>query len=207
MKDELSSNQTVNQPIPWRPLTALALALVAQFLLEPPAHGWLSLALYLPAIGLAVWSFVNGEWVIASRADEPAHVEPQTVRVFPLLISLPLLGVAFYLFDNNRFTLINLLLWLAGMILFIYAFRVRTKRSASRVDWKWIALIAICLAFTVFFRFHRSATMPKKSLIYMTLRAARRASSFRATPAAKHFKCTGRFSLHGYLARDCRSKV
>jgi hypothetical protein len=159
MKDELSSNQTVNQ-FPWRLLTALALALAAQFLLEPSAHGWLSLALYLPAIGLAICSFVNGEWGIASRADEFAPTEKQTIRALPLIISLPLLGAAFHLFDNNRFTLINLLLWLMGMILFVYAFWTRTKHIASRVDWKWVALIAICLALTVFFRFHRLSGVP-----------------------------------------------
>ena len=54
---------------PWRPLAALVLALIAQLMLEPPVRGWISIALYIAAICLVVWSFLRGEWTLARSTD------------------------------------------------------------------------------------------------------------------------------------------
>jgi len=143
---------------PWRLIAALALALAAQTLLEPAPHGWFALPLYLAAIGLATWSFANGEWTLASRADEPAGIPSHKVRLLPLLGSLILLGAAFYFFGGNRFTPINLSLWLAGMTLLVFS--VWTKRPAPRADLKWIPLFIAVLVLSAFFRFHRLGEVP-----------------------------------------------
>ncbi len=129
---------------PVRPLAALLLALAAQTCLEPPARIPAALALYLLAAGFAVWSFCRGEWtlpdppsrnpkVLLSDSTSP-EVElqdsvkrpekkfPSSSFFFFLLSSFIFLSIAFYLFGDNRFTPLNLSLWLAGIAFFVRAF-------------------------------------------------------------------------------------
>ncbi|HNF35731.1 MAG TPA: hypothetical protein PLZ03_13120, partial [Anaerolineales bacterium] len=92
---------------PWRSLAALVLALTAQLMLEPPAKIWVGIVLYIAAIGLVVWSFLRGEWVIAWIAEDIYHGDTEALgfkrffSVAPWLrgskqilffLSLPLLG-------------------------------------------------------------------------------------------------------------------
>jgi hypothetical protein len=106
-------------PFPWRPLTALLLALAAQTLLEPPARVPVALVLYLLAAGLANWSTLRGEWTLSAPLPESPLEQSQPIQIFPLLASIPLLGAAFYLFGENQFTALNLSLWLAGIAFFV----------------------------------------------------------------------------------------
>jgi len=132
--------QSQPSPFPFRPLTALLLALAAQTLLEPPARVPAALALYLSAVGFAIWSFRRGEWTLPNSqplAPNPQSPIPnyQLPRLLPLLASLPLLGAAFYLFGDNKFTILNLSLWLAGIAFFVRAFwqdRHSSLRAAKR---------------------------------------------------------------------------
>ena len=190
MQTEQPSFQTASlRSFPWRPLAALFLALVAQFLLEPPAHRWFSAALYLVAIAFAIWSFGRGEWMLSSAPVETAQIENQRPCLIPLLISLPLLGAAFYFFDGNQFTLLNLSLWLMGLIFYVTAFLCsgrrprrllkgnycaeddarsnlrrplfeRLKSLLRKVDWEWIALLLAVFALAAFFRFYRLSEVP-----------------------------------------------
>jgi hypothetical protein len=118
-------------PFPWRPLTALLLALAAQTFLEPPARVPVAVALYVIAAGLAIWSQARNEWPLPdspsltpnSYSLIPNPQSPITnYKLLPFLASLPLLGAAFYLFGENKFTILNLSLWLAGIVFFIRAF-------------------------------------------------------------------------------------
>jgi hypothetical protein len=131
--------QSQLSPFPWRPLTALIFALAAQTLLEPPARVPVALALYLLAAGFVVWSTLRREWTL----PEPQSPSPnsqslitnyQSPHLLPLLASIPLLGAAFYFFGGNKFTPLNLFLWLAGIAFFVRAFwqqRQGTKVPAS----------------------------------------------------------------------------
>ena len=195
-------------PFPWRPLTALILAFAAQTLLEPPARLPAALALYVLAGGLAIWSFRRGEWTLPNPAlrsprrgskvegSQPLTPNPQSPipnyqlpRLLPLLASLPLLGAAFYLFGENRFTILNLSLWLAGIAFFLRAFWVenqnpytddtddtdftekhgfafhkkirdiRVIRRRIRVP-NWFPLFFALLLIAAFFRFYRLSAVP-----------------------------------------------
>jgi hypothetical protein len=155
-------------PFPFRPLAALLLALAAQTLLEPPAHVLPALLLHLLAGGLAVWSFYRGEWSLSSPRLESSPQKTQPIRLLPLLASIPLLGAAFYLFGDNQFTLLNLSLWLAGIVFFLCAFWRSKKMDAERTDkkghagkeWLWYVLIAAILLIAAFFRFYRLGAVP-----------------------------------------------
>jgi len=131
--------------ISWRPLMALFFALGGQFLLEPPARGWIGITLYLVAVVFAVWSCLRGEWTLFTRnpdfsplsqeimRTEVRAPEDQRPRILPLLASLPLLGAAYYFFGGNQFTILNLSLWAAGMIFFIVALS-SSRRPRRRVE-------------------------------------------------------------------------
>ncbi len=131
-----------SSPFPWRPLTALLLALAAQTLLEPPARPLVAIVLYALAIVFIVWSFLRNEWTLPPPNSYPPTSTSQppitTYQLLPLLASLLLLGAAFYFFGDNQFTILNLSLWLAGIAFFIRAFwqdtdtSLRAKRHRTR---------------------------------------------------------------------------
>ena len=171
---------------PWRPLTALLLALAAQTLLEPPANALIALALYLLAGAFVFWSHRRGEWVLPDphpQSPIPNYREAspwdQSPRFLPLLASLPLLGAAFYLFGGNQFTWLNLSLWLAGIVFFLRAFWQTKKSDTDHTDdtekekiesvlireirvqknWFWLIFVVVLLI-AAFFRFHQLGAVP-----------------------------------------------
>ena len=109
--------QAESSSFPWRPLAALLLALAAQTLLEPPANEFIALAWYLLAGAFVLWSYRRGEWTLPESQSPITSYQPP--RILPLLASLPLLGAAFYFLGGNRFTWLNLTLWIAGIIFFL----------------------------------------------------------------------------------------
>ena len=189
--------QSQPSPFPFRPLTALLLALLlalaAQTLLEPPARLPAALVLYILAGAFVIWSYRRGEWTLPTHLLSPNSQSPitnyQSPRLLPLLASLPLLGTAFYLFGENRFTILNLSLWLAGIAFFLRAFWVenqnpytddtddtdftekhgfafhkkirdiRVIRRRIRVP-NWFPLFFALLLIAAFFRFYRLSAVP-----------------------------------------------
>ena len=112
---------------PFRPLTVLLLALAAQTLLEPLARIPVALTLYALAIIFVLWSFRRGEWTLPIPPSSAPQSSIINYRLLPLLASLSLLAAAFFLFSDNKFTLLNLSLWLAGILFFIRAFWVKNQ--------------------------------------------------------------------------------
>ncbi len=188
--------QSQPSPFPFRPLTALLLALAAQTLLEPSARLPAALVLYILASAFVIWSYRRGEWTLPTHPLSPNSQSPitnyreaspwdQSPRLLPLLASLPLLGAAFYFFDGNKFTVLNLSLWLAGIAFFLRAFWVdnqnpytddtdftekhgfafykkirdiRVIREIRVPYWFFFFLAALLIA--AFFRFYRLDAIP-----------------------------------------------
>src|SRR5688572_3187300 len=124
-------NEQILPPLQWRSLTALLLSLFAQTQLEPPAHLAPAVVFYFAAAGFLVWALIVGEWKISSSPQGSTPPPAPPIRRVSLLASLPLLALSFYFFSGNRFTAVNLLLWLAGIFLFMYAWWVP---GAARKD-------------------------------------------------------------------------
>ena len=123
--------------LPWRTGLGLALALGAQFILEPnpdPGRWQRSLLFYAAALALLGWAWFKGEWrFIASRASTPAKIELLSVRITPLIISLALAPVAFLAFGGNMFTELNVTLWVICVGAAIFAFWLPgPTRNASK---------------------------------------------------------------------------
>jgi len=169
--------------LPWRPLLALGLALVAQISLEPgPDRTWgVGVTLYLAAFALVAWSFWRSEWLLPPTWDALAErgvvsgLSPEwTVRPLPLYISLVLGLLAFLAFGGNRFTVLNVTLWILALVAFMRAF----WQSPSQVHWlQWLwsslkqphwqvkigrqtLLLLLAAGLVVFFRVHRIVQVP-----------------------------------------------
>jgi len=156
---------------PWRALLALVLALAAQFLLEP-AHRTLNTAIFLygSATVLLVLAIFKQEWVIVPLpADSVEPFKLEFKRYF-LLVSVPLILLAFVAFGGDLFTGLNLFIWLAALALVVYAvwlpdpgktFRTRATKFLSflknpKIDihitpWFWLVLLVTGIA--LFFRY------------------------------------------------------
>ena len=169
--------QAESSSFPWRPLTALLLALAAQTLLGPPAREIVALVLYLLAGVLVTWSFRRGEWILPEAPPSSQLVSPP-IRLLPLLASIPLLGAAFYFFGGNQFTWLNLSLWLAGIIFFLrsvwnknnnldtdfmekhgFFFLLKIRAIRAQKNWFLPAIIFILLI-AAFFRFYQLSAVP-----------------------------------------------
>ncbi len=170
----------VSSSFPWLSLMALGTALWAQVLLLPPRRAWLP-AVFLYAIALALWIWHLTRWPPATenppyereRAEPTEKAAPFLLRLEPLLVGIPLAAAAFFLFGGNRYTGLNLSLWLASLVAFWMAFwphapgevMRETLRKLRRSSWHFsvsrltLALL-LALGVAVFFRGYRLAQVP-----------------------------------------------
>ena len=166
--------------LPWRSISAIMLALVAQLILEPGPNPdrWLtSLIFYIPAFLLLIWAFWRKEWFPTPIAEQDAESDPFTFRLPALLAGILLLALAYVTFGGNRFNLLNLFLWAAGTGLTIYALwmqagkfdlsgrlsrfwqRIRQRKfqfTASSFVIIWLLVFAV----GIFFRFYQLNSVP-----------------------------------------------
>ncbi len=162
--------------LPWRSLLALGIALVAQISLMPrPNRLWLpGLILYLCSAGVLVWAVWKEEWLPAELPEAEERPEDYRVRSRWLYLSLPLALAAFLTLGGNRFTRLNVILWVLAIIFTIVAFWQgefpfrgwwRWVKEHLRFPWKlsfsaWTLLVIACVALVVFFRTYRLTQVP-----------------------------------------------
>lgn len=169
---------------PWRSLLSLALALLAQYMLEPVGVIFVlgnlqmekagrnlpaAIGMYFLSLALAAWGILKQEWELSPRPPERGGNDPSTVRLLPFLASLGFSYAAFLAFDDNLFTANNLLLWLIGMALFVYAVwtpyrrRIHLPQSSftrqRAVSW---GILLLAAALVVFFRIYRLDEVPSE---------------------------------------------
>lgn len=163
-------------PFPWRSLLAFGVALIAQKTFEPPHAGaGLGIAFYMIAFGLLGWAIQRGEWTLPPLAPTSERTDPLTYRGIPLLISLVLGSVAFFIFTENLFTKLNVTLWILATAFLIWAFWLgknnlrnifgRIVSFLQREAWtinisRWTLLLVAATALIFFFRFYHTATVP-----------------------------------------------
>jgi len=162
--------------LPWRSLLALALALVAQISLQPrPNRAWIpGVILYLFAGGFLAWAAWKQEWAPAELPPDELHPEDYTVRARWLYLSLPLALVAFLTLGGNRFTALNVILWVLAIVFSTLAFWQGALpflrwwswlKQHIRLPWQpsisaWSLLVLAVLALVVFFRTYRLDQVP-----------------------------------------------
>jgi 4-amino-4-deoxy-L-arabinose transferase-like glycosyltransferase len=161
---------------PWRSLIALGITLVAQISLLPrPNRAWIpGLILYFCAAGWLAWASFKNEWVPAGLPEAQCCPEDYRVRSRWLYVSLPLALVAFLTLGGNRFTTLNVTLWVLAIIFTLMAFWQgefpfrgwwRWIKGHLRLPWKfsisaWALLVIAALVLVVFFRTYRLTQVP-----------------------------------------------
>jgi len=166
--------------LPWWSLVALGIALIAQILLQPrPTRTWIpGVILYLFATGCLVWAAWKGEWKPANLPDAQDHPEDYRVHARWLYISLPLALAAFLSLGGNKFTTLNVTLWVLAIAFTCLAFWqgeypfagwLRWLKGHLNLPWKlsisaWTLLILASVLLVGFFRTYRIEQVPSEMI-------------------------------------------
>jgi hypothetical protein len=163
--------------VPWVPLAAFGLALLAQLSLEPgPQRTWtMGAVLYLlsaACLGVSAW---RGEWALAPLPGNGETPDPLTVRTTGLIAGLTFGLAAFWAFGDNLFTRLNVFLWLISVGAIMWAFWLPETPAralvgafasfSSQREWKLsitrgTLIAAGAIALVLFFRLYRLNQVP-----------------------------------------------
>ena len=174
---EPTSTLTSYDPVskfPWRSLLALLLSILAQMQLEPPAQNWIAgVTLYAAAAAMLVWALVMKEWGTFKRQEMVETSIGLSVRVVPFFIFIPLLFAAFLTFGGNKFSLLNVSLWMASLAAGLWAFWEPQKREGARINLNfsrwfikgkhpdyWKLLVVGVFLVSAFFHFYQLNQIP-----------------------------------------------
>jgi hypothetical protein len=153
---------------PWRSVLALFLALGAQALLEPPNHQVnISLALYILAAGICLWAYYKNEWHLPALPVSKQTPDDLSTRLIPFFLSIVFALLAFYFFGADKFTPLNLTLWILSLGLFFYALWLKLPKPAQdsspearRQKIIQRTLLIVVFGIALFFRLYRTASVP-----------------------------------------------
>ncbi|PKN85451.1 MAG: hypothetical protein CVU45_08610, partial [Chloroflexi bacterium HGW-Chloroflexi-7] len=129
--------------------------------------------LYAAAAGLLAWGLFTKEWGAFKQQETVETSIGLIIRVIPLFIFIPLVFAAFLTFGENRFTVVNVLLWMATLAAGLWTFWEPHKREpvnyidslrrwlykGNRFDlWKLLVLAVFILS--AFFHFYQLNQIP-----------------------------------------------
>ena len=177
ISDPPPAREELSQPgIPWLAFGALILALIAQLNLEPPRRsvGMAEVLFLLSAVVLVAGYFLQEIRIAPLRPVMQSSDRP--FRLEFLLFGLAFGLLAFLFFNQDVFTVLNLILWLTAILLTMLAFwsnpletfrgGLHSIRTAfhTKINWRkllpgLIAFEVICVA-VFFFRFYRLDQVP-----------------------------------------------
>jgi hypothetical protein len=159
----------VTTTFPWRSLLGFFIALIGQRLFEPPPTvAPLGYAFYIGALILIGWAIRRGEWSLPALPESVYVTDSMKYNPWLSIGSAILIVWAFLLFNNNLFTIPNVIVWVIAVVAFIRAFWVTRKREPrvpvenqffiQRYGWMILLIAATVLVF--FFRFYRTLDIP-----------------------------------------------
>jgi len=164
--------------IPWLAIVALGIALTAQISLEPgPDRTWgIGLGLYLVSAALVIWANFRGEWRLPGYPIVRKKIDQLNMRWVYLTAGAVFSMLAFLTLGGNRFTLVNILLWVSGIVLISIGFWQPSGNSLksfwgmlsakkSNQVWSlristWSIVIILSTVIVIFFRFYRFSSIP-----------------------------------------------
>ncbi len=163
--------------LPWLSLLSMGLALLAHVSLEPTdQRAWLpGVFLYLLAFAFLFVATWRDEWLPASLPEAEPREEPMTVRRYGLFAGIPLVLLAFVSMGGNKFTSLNVLLWILAVAAIVYALWLPGERGSSifhklrklltKREWRltitrWTVLVLAVAAVAIFFRVYQLEQVP-----------------------------------------------
>ena len=162
--------------LPWKTIAGVLFALIAQFILEPPSSSILAAVTFyfLAAIFIGT-AFISKEIELPAFKPDAEQPMPLEIRKSSLYLGLPAALLAFLMFGGNRFTFINLMVWIIALGYFIHAFWVSQPRENGFLSWfenvvkakqfkinisQWTLLLVLVVALSGFFRFYQLGKVP-----------------------------------------------
>ncbi len=120
---EQTAPRDAGSHFPWRSVVAVVLALIGQRFFEPGSENPLiGILIFLLAIGLLIFALLKEEWRIGSAPQEEGGAFSLFYRKTALVLFCLLFVVSFIAFGGNRFTGLNLFLWLITLVAALVAF-------------------------------------------------------------------------------------
>jgi hypothetical protein len=118
--EEQAMPMTYKATWPWRSVLAVIFCIFGQRFFEPP-ESQVPTGLFLYAVGVLamIWAYLAQEWELPVLREVEKGVFSSKVRGVFLALALPVLTLAFLMFNDNRFTSMNLFLWVAGLALVV----------------------------------------------------------------------------------------
>ncbi len=162
-------------PFPWRTISMLFLALLAQGALEPPERSlMLGLVLYGLAAIAGVWAYFAREFALPEAADVPYQDDPYTVNRIAILLMLAIAGFAFLIMGGNKFTAFNVFVWAQAIFFGCAAFWLKgearaplgprlqegVRNLAALFRSRWGVMLLLGFAVAIFFRFYHLDQVP-----------------------------------------------
>jgi len=163
--------------IPWRVLATIFLALLAQRAFEPPDRAVVQGILFyaLAAVSLA-WAASKKELTLVSAPEAVRRIDPYSVRQGAFVVGALLAMLALWTFGGNRFTAVNVTLWLSGLGAIIYSLWLppaaearswlsQLKDFVGNPVWdirvsRWSLFVLAVVVLVLFFRFYRLDQVP-----------------------------------------------
>ncbi|MEN6529572.1 MAG: glycosyltransferase family 39 protein [Anaerolineaceae bacterium] len=125
--------------LPWRSALTLLAALIGQRFFEPGSNQpSLGIGFYLVAGGLLILALLKGEWSVPIQQPGVDQHLVSTFKPRPLGIFIPLFLISFFAFSGNRFSGLNLLLWLVTFLSALAAFWVPEQENKKRIPFSRI---------------------------------------------------------------------
>jgi hypothetical protein len=183
----MDRGEMIPMQLPWRPLSSLGLLLFAQIVLQPPVKNPLIGAfLFVAAFGMALWAVKKGDLSLPQYKARTEKNDALTIRAIPLLVGVFLSLIAFISFGKELFfitlgeggfTPMNVLFWVVGIILIIWALWLpdpeatpwykkllpflRQEAWQPRIT-RWTVLFVLVLGIVIYFRVsHLGAVAPE----------------------------------------------
>jgi len=177
-KEEKEQVAHVRATFPWKSLLAFLVAVAGQMSLNSQANNYaLGVFLYIVSAGILLFAIRTGEWKFLPSKVFDAQVFPLSVKRVPFFVFLISLVLAFLTLGGNKFTGLNVSLWMAAIVTGVYAFWLPVKHLDLpgirqkiirffqnpvvhlRLDpWKLLVLGVVCVA--VFFHLYQLNTLP-----------------------------------------------
>ncbi len=180
---EITATVAVTRVIhfPWVSFSTFLLALLGQFLLEPrlnQTRTWeTGVLFYLLAAGGLIWANIRNERVIFTLPNAEKRHVPDTVRLVPFLVSIPLALIAYWSFKGNLFTLFNLFFWILALFFLLRAlwlgdpqakpwgWLAELSDSITHLQWnlritRWTLVILAAAGLVIFFRVYQINQVP-----------------------------------------------